>query len=100
LSYAISCPPLNVFDFSRFALKIKDIATGKMMLRHHALHDKCALLNFANGDQRFVAGPRPRTTRNDYTTVQKLFFSLKIQLAGCTFMFFRRRKSVSDWTKQ
>ncbi len=65
-----SCPPLNVFDLSSYALEIKDIATSKMMLLRHALHDKCASLNFASGDQHLVAGPRPRTTRCGITATQ------------------------------
>jgi hypothetical protein len=36
-NHGASCSPLNVFDLSSYALEIKDIATGKMMLLRRTL---------------------------------------------------------------
>ena len=56
----------------------KNIAPDEWRLLRHVLHNKCASLSFACGDQRSCVGSSPRTTRGDYTASQIfLFLSLK-----------------------
>ena len=51
-----------------------NIAPDEWSLLRHALHDKCASLSFACGDQRSCVGSSPRTTRGDYTASQIFLF--------------------------
>jgi hypothetical protein len=45
----------------------RDIASVEWMLQRHAAHDKCAPLDFACGEQRSAAAPRPAKCRCHYT---------------------------------
>ena len=55
-----------------------NIAPDEWRLPRHALHDKCASLCFACGDQRSCVGSSPRTTWGDYT-VSQIFLLLSLR---------------------
>ncbi len=66
-NHGASCPPLNAFDLSSYTLENQRHRYGQNDV---AAANFVRQLTFASGDQRFVAGPRPRTTRGGITAPQ------------------------------